>query len=56
MFLKKFERLVFSRCTSYNKYNILNDKQFSFRSNCSTFMAMDNLSMDNSDFVSDKRA
>ncbi len=40
-FSKILERLVFNRCISYiNKYNILNDKQFGFRSNHSTYMAI----------------
>jgi len=40
-FSKILERLVFNRCMSYiNNQNILNEKQFGFRSNHSTYMAI----------------
>ncbi len=40
-FSKVLERLVFNRCISYiDKYKILNEKQFGFRSNHSTYMAI----------------
>ena len=40
-FSKILERLVFNRCMNYiDKYNILNDKQFGFRSKHSTYMAI----------------
>ncbi len=40
-FSKILERLVFNKCVKYiAKYNLLNNKQFGFRSNHSTFMAV----------------
>ncbi len=40
-FSKILERLIFNRCMDYiDKNNILNDKQFGFRSNHSTYMAI----------------
>ena len=40
-FSKILERLVFNRCTDYiNKNNLLNEKQFGFRPNHSTYMAV----------------
>ena len=40
-FSKILERLVFNRCIHYiDKYEILNDKQFGFRSKHSTYMAI----------------
>ena len=40
-FSKILERLVFNRCMNYiNKFKILNEKQFGFRSNHSTYMAI----------------
>ena len=40
-FSKILERLVFNRCINYiNKYNLLNEKQFGFRPNHSTYMAI----------------
>ena len=40
-FSKVMERLIFNRCMNYiDKNNILNDKQFGFRSNHSTYMAI----------------
>jgi hypothetical protein len=43
-FSKILERLVFNRCVKYiEKYTILNNKQFGFRSNHSTYMAILNL-------------
>lgn len=40
-FSKILERLVFNRCMSYiDKQNILNEKQFGFRKNHSTYMAI----------------
>ena len=39
-FSKILERLVFNRCMDYiNKNNLLNEKQFGFRPNHSTYMA-----------------
>jgi len=43
-FSKVLERLVFDRCTTHiNKHSILNNKQFGFRSNHSTSMAITEL-------------
>ena len=40
-FSKILERLVFNRCMDYiNKNNLLNEKQFGFRPNLSTYMAV----------------
>ena len=40
-FLKILERLVFNRCVDYiDKNNLLNEKQFGFRPNHSTYMAI----------------
>ena len=40
-FSKIIERLFFNRCMDYiNKNNLLNEKQFGFRPNNSTYMAV----------------